>query len=128
MLDKGDIYIYNIYDMEYKIWASHLTCIIFMGLWHENENLNFICHLMDIFIMSMFFTGKMAFDGHDTRQISTLIQSIYFLILLTFDFLMYHLFSFEEEFSYYNEPLKFEKLCNSDIISKVGMIFASYIL
>ena len=57
-----------------------------------------------------------------------MIQSIYFLILLTFDFLMYHLFSFEEEFSYHNEPLKFEKLCNSDIISKVGVIFASYCL
>ena len=54
--------------MENKFLACHLTCIIFRGLSHENGNLNFICHLIDIFIRCMFFTGKMAFDEHDSHQ------------------------------------------------------------
>ena len=75
----SDICLYNIYDMENRILACHLTCIICRGLSHENGNLNFICHLTDIFIMCLFFTGKMAFHGHETRQILALAihQQIY---------------------------------------------------
>ena len=46
----------------------------------KNGYLNFICHLTGIFIMCMFLTGKMAFDGHDTRQILALLP----LLLLFF--------------------------------------------
>ena len=41
----------------------------------KRKNVYFICHLTDIFIRCMFFTGKMAFDGHDTRQIFALFAS-----------------------------------------------------
>ena len=41
----------------------------------KNGYLNFTCHLTGIFIMCMFFTNKMAFDGHDTRQIPALFTS-----------------------------------------------------
>ena len=40
-----DIYTYNIYDMKNKILACHLKCIIFVGVSHENEYLNFISSL-----------------------------------------------------------------------------------
>mgnify|MGYP006889218365 CR=1 FL=1 len=39
----------------------------------KRKNVYFICHLTGIFIRCMFLTGKMAFDGHDTRQIPALI-------------------------------------------------------
>ena len=38
----------------------------------KNGYFNFVCHLTGIFIMHVFLTGKMAFDGHDTRQIPAL--------------------------------------------------------
>ena len=58
--------------MKNRILACHLTYIIFRGLSHENRNLNFICHLMNIFIRCIFLLGKIAFDGHDTRRIFAL--------------------------------------------------------
>ena len=61
------------HEMENRTLACHLTYIKFRDPLHENRNLNFICHLADIFIGCMFLTGKMAFDGHDTHQIFALV-------------------------------------------------------
>ena len=45
----------------------------------KNGYFDFICHLTGIFIMRMFLTDKMAFDGHDTRQIPALSAIIYLM-------------------------------------------------
>ena len=70
----------NIYDIESRMLACDLACIIFRGHSHENDNLNFICYLTDIFTRCMFFTSKTAFDKHDTRQMFALRDPLLLLL------------------------------------------------